>query len=375
MKYILFIAFILSVVSCAKHDGYTLTGHVPEAWEGKPVFLALDDTNQPHFIDSTKISGGKFKFQGKFDVPRYCKVVIYLDPNDRQTRSKIINFSLFIDSTAIEATCDYSGKQPVFLISGSETQTEYQNYLSEIQPLEDDRSKTFYAYGEAYYSTQDLTKAIELAKQVTEKRLKTREAKIKYLKAHPESVISVKIAQELSDKNSDLSLKEIEGLFTSLSPEMQNSEMGQALRATIQGRQVFIGSPFIDRELTAPDGSKKKISDFVKPGCTTLIEFWASWCNPCRAEIPHMRNTYRKYHPKGFNIVSISIDSNPKNWQQALEEEKMPWGQLIDNTQTAFKSYNLTAVPSSILVDDKGKIININARGGWLDAAMQEIYD
>ena len=133
MKYILFIAFILSVVSCAKHDGYTLTGHVPEAWEGKPVFLALDDTNQPHFIDSTKISGGKFKFQGKFEVPRYCTINIYLDPNDRQTRSKIINFSLFIDSTAVEATCNYSGKHPVFQISGSGTQTEYQNYLSEIQ--------------------------------------------------------------------------------------------------------------------------------------------------------------------------------------------------------------------------------------------------
>ena len=113
--------------------------------------------------------------------------------------------------------------------------------------------------------------------------------------------------------------------------------MGQALRATIQGRQVFIGSPFIDRELSAPDGSKKKISDFVKPGCTTLIEFWASWCNPCRVEIPHMRNTYNKYHPKGLNIVSISIDSDPKNWHQAMEEEKMPWGQLIDNTKATFE--------------------------------------
>ena len=90
MKYILFIALILSVVSCTEHDGYTLTGHVPEAWEGKPVFLALDDTNQPHFIDSTKISGGKFRFLGKFDVPRYCTVSIYLDPNDRLTRSKIL---------------------------------------------------------------------------------------------------------------------------------------------------------------------------------------------------------------------------------------------------------------------------------------------
>ena len=65
----------------------------------------------------------------------------------------------------------------------------------------------------------------------------------------------------------------------------------------------------------------------------------------------------------------------PKNWHQAMEEEKMPWGQLIDNTKAAFRAYNLTGVPSSILVDEKGKIINVNARGGWLDAAMQEIYD
>ena len=375
MRYILFIAFILSVVSCAKHDGYTLTGHVPEAWEGKPVFLALDDINQPHFIDSTKISGGKFKFQGKFEVPRYCTISIYLDPNDRQTRSKIINFSLFIDSTAVEATCDYSGERPVFQIAGSGTQTEYQNFLSEIQPLEDDRSKTFHAYGEAYYSTKDLAKAIELAKLVTEKRVAIREAEMKYLKAHPESAISVRIAQKLSDKNSELSLKEVEGLFTSLSPEMQNSEMGQALRATIQGKQVFIGRAFIDMKLTALDGSIKKISDFVKPGCTTLIEFWASWCGPCRAEIPHMRDRYSRYHSKGFNIVSISIDSDPKNWKQVLEEEKLPGGQLLDQDRTAFRGYNLTGVPSSILVDDKGKIINVNARGGWLDAAMQEIYD
>jgi len=375
MKYILFIALIISVVSCTKHDGYTLTGHVPEAWEGKPVFLALDDTNQPHVIDSTKISEGKFKFQGKFEVPRYCSIHIYLDPNDRQTRSKIINFSLFIDSTAVEATCDYSGKHPVFQISGSGTQAEYQNYLDALQPLENDRSKTFHAYGEAYYNVKDLPKAIELAKLVTEKRLAIREAKIKYLKAHPQSAISVKIAQELSDRNSDLSLKEIEGLFTGLSPEMQNSEMGQALRTMIQGRQVFIGEHLIDMELTTPDGNKKKISDFVKPGCTTLIEFWASWCTPCREEIPHMLNTYRKYHPKGLNIVSISIDSESGNWHQALKKEKMPWEQLIDNTKAAFRAYNLTGIPSSILVDDKGKIINVNARGGWLDAAMQEIYD
>ena len=95
MKYILFIALILSVVSCTEHDGYTLTGHVPEAWEGKPVFLALDDTNQPHFIDSTKISGGKFRFLGKFDVPRYCTVSIYLDPNEKPLATIPANIPCF----------------------------------------------------------------------------------------------------------------------------------------------------------------------------------------------------------------------------------------------------------------------------------------
>ena len=192
MKYILFIALILSVVSCTEHDGYTLTGHVPEAWEGKPVFLALDDTNQPHFIDSTKISGGKFRFLGKFDVPRYCTVSIYLDPNDRLTRSKIVNFSLFIDNAAIEATCDYSSKYPVFQISGSGTQTEYQNYLNEIQPMEDDRSKTFRAYGEAYYNSKDLAKAIDLAKLVTQKRLALRETTLKHIPNLPSALKSHK---------------------------------------------------------------------------------------------------------------------------------------------------------------------------------------
>jgi len=117
---------------------------------------------QPHFIDSTKISGGKFRFLGKFDVPRYCTVSIYLDPNDRLTRSKIVNFSLFIDNAAIEATCDYSSKYPVFQISGSGTQTEYQNYLNEIQPMEDDRRQTFRALREAYYNYERLAKAIDL---------------------------------------------------------------------------------------------------------------------------------------------------------------------------------------------------------------------
>lgn len=339
----------------------------------------LNDINQPYAIDSTQISNGKFLLEGKFDIPRYCSVLIYLDPNNRSDRSKLVNFSLFLDSTAVKAVCDNSGKAPVFNISGSNTQDAFQNYTDQIQPLQADRKKTFTAYTQAYYNGNDLNKAIDLAKQTTAKARKIQDAQIKYIKDHPESVISLHVAQELCKGNSSLSRQETEQLFTALSPRLQESEMGKSLRETIQRKQIFIGQPFLDKELIAPDGSSKKISDFVEPGHVTLIEFWASWCQPCRAEFPHIRKTYDKYHPKGFNIVSISIDSKRENWLTALKEENLSWGQLLDRRtppgESAFKAYNLTGVPSSILVDAQGNILSINARGGWLDATMQEIYD
>ena len=202
MKHILFIMFLLSIFSCTKHNGYSLSGEVPEAWEGKPVFLMLNDINQPYAIDSTQISNGKFLLEGKFDIPRYCSVLIYLDPNNRSDRSKLVNFSLFLDSTAVKAVCDNSGKAPVFSISGSNTQDAFQNYTDQIQPLQADRKKTFTAYTQAYYYGNDLTKAIDLAKQTTAKARKIQDAQIKYIKDHPESVISLHVAQELCKGNS-----------------------------------------------------------------------------------------------------------------------------------------------------------------------------
>lgn len=370
------------LTSCTRHDGYTLTGNVPKAWEGKPVYLKFSDINTPRNIDSTTVSKGKFEFKGKFEIPRECNVVIYLDPNNRQDRNQIVYFPLFIDSTAITATCDYSGQKPQFIITGSSTQDAYQTYLDQLQSFEAERKAAFSQYTQAFYYGDDHDKALELAKEVTQKANVKRQFQMQYIEEHPESVISLAIARGLCDRNSTLSLADMEKLFKTLTPDLQNSEMGKSFRELIQQKQVFLGQKYIDKELIATDGSPKKISDFIKPGHYTLIEFWASWCHPCRSEFPHVRRAYEKYHPKGFEIINISIDSEQENWLQALEEEKLPWAsQLRDHSRSrtpeasAFRAYNLTGVPSSILLDDKGNIINFNARGGWLDIALQEIYD
>ena len=134
------------------------------------------------------------------------------------------------------------------------------------------------------------------------------------------------------------------------------------------------GQPLPDLELPDAEGVVRRVSDFIRPGHYTLVEIWASWCMPCRGEIPFVRRAYDRYHRKGFDVLYVSIDSDAGNWKQALGEEKMPWPQLLDTGRTSFTTYETSAVPTSILVDGEGRICRLNARGGWLDGVLEEIY-
>lgn len=365
---------VLFVASCAKHDGYTITGNVPEAWEGKSVYLSIADASSPYDIDSTVVADGSFKLQGTVDEPRYCHLVIYLDDADRTSPNKIVRTSFFVDNSSIEALYDATAKNPEFKIAGGELEAQYKEVTNKVHTIDKERRNVFADYIAAYYGKKDLPRSFELAKEHTVKQKEMRDVKIHYIKQHPQSVVSLKLASELIERNSDLAQEEIVALFAQLSPQLQNSEMGQSLKEKIDNRKVYIGAPFIDYTLVDAEGNEKKISDFIQPKHTTLVEFWASWCAPCRQEMPYILNTYKEYHNKGLNIVSISIDSDKQSWLKALDEEKLPWGQLLDQKSEAFKEYNLTGVPSSILLDEEGNILLVNARGGWLDAAMQEIY-
>lgn len=376
-KCLLLVLLATFVFGCATapHNGYVLTGTVPEAWEGKPVVLMVTDAGQRYAADSAIITDGKFQIKGKFDIPRYCTLVIYLDPENRNDPHLILGTSLFLDTTAVDLVCEYSGTKPAFSITGGAAQAEFQRYLDNIEPMEKDRSATFSRYGAAYYRGENSQEALQLAREVTEKGGKVREYKMEYIKEHPGSVVSLYALREICSRYSELSMEEMNRFFAGLSPRLRESEMGKALHKKIQDRRIILGNAFPDTELKDAEGNLKKISDFVTPGRYTLVEFWASWCGPCRAEIPHMKNAYKKYHPKGFDIVSISIDSENQAWQGALKEEKMPWKQLLDDSHTAKEAFEVTGVPTSVLVDDQGRIYNLNARGGWLDLALEEIYN
>ena len=106
----------------------------------------------------------------------------------------------------------------------------------------------------------------------------------------------------------------------------------------------------------------------------TIIDFWASWCAPCRNEIPNLKKIYEKYSSEGLQIISISIDKNKEDWSKALEEEKFQWPQFIDNGDFA-DIYNIRFVPAVFLVDENGILIDENIRGVALEDKIKNLFE
>lgn len=137
------------------------------------------------------------------------------------------------------------------------------------------------------------------------------------------------------------------------------------------------GSKFTDLEEADLDGKLHKLSEYVGNGKYVLIDFWASWCGPCRAEMPNVKAAYEKYHAKGFEIVGLSFDQKKDAWEKAIKDMGLNWIHLSDlkGWQTvASDAYGVKSIPASVLVGPDGVIVAEGLRGEALGAKLAEIY-
>ena len=135
------------------------------------------------------------------------------------------------------------------------------------------------------------------------------------------------------------------------------------------------GVTYHDIVLKNLKGENVRLSEYVKPGAYNMLEFWASWCSPCRGEIPHLRHLY-EVCGKDFNMISVSIDERDTDWKKAVQEEGMQWHQLCD--QKGRKGpvaieYQVSGVPYCIVLDPEGKIVCGGVRGAELDVVVQDL--
>ena len=161
-----------------------------------------------------------------------------------------------------------------------------------------------------------------------------------------------------------------------LGPGLKNTEEGRSFAEKLAvAQQTAVGKPLIDLHLPNQHGQQMPVS--ALKGQVVLIEFWASWCAPCRAEAPTLKRAYEQFHPKGFEIYAVSLDDKKEAWLKAIVEDDLPWPQVSDlkgfNSEAA-KSYQIRAIPQNILVDEQGTIIAKNLRGISLLDTLADYY-
>ena len=166
-------------------------------------------------------------------------------------------------------------------------------------------------------------------------------------------------------------LDELAGFFASC---QDTCSALKDFRQYLQEARAYVqGKPLEDGKIITPDKQETSLLSRLKKGGYTVIDFWASWCGPCRASFPHLREMY-KIHGEKVTFISISVDKDEKEWQKALEEEKLPWEQYLatpEFSKATRAAYNLTSIPTFLIIDPEGNIIFSGHNSNELETILE----
>jgi peroxiredoxin len=364
------VAFVSSCSQDKKGGNFELKGNFTNS-KGEMLYLEKLSGPQPVTVDSTTVDE-----QGNFEFSNYRPVIGFYRIKANQQ-----NFAMLVlDSTdKVKVTGDLKDLGNSYKVEGSAETALFLEYneISRKRELRlDSLNKAFQAIMES--SKMDSKKMDSLSKiferPYTSIVEGSNNALVEKLKSNTTMYSSLIAIQALEPDKYPEIYKSLDAGLSKKYPQDKNIKMFHDVVGSMMA--TTIGQPAPEISLPAPDGKEIALSSLK--GKVVLIDFWASWCGPCRKEMPNVVKAYAQFKNKGFEIFGVSLDQDKDRWVEAIAKDGITWPQVSDLKQwgsSVVKTYNIQGIPYTVLLDKEGKILAKNLRGEELEKKLAEVLN
>ena len=353
----------LMIVACnTAKDEFSIKGTIAGVDTGK-VYLQKIVDGRPQSVDTTDVVDGKFTFTGKMAMPDIR--ILRLNEQDYFAQ-------MFLDNSNVKVVAKKDSLRAT-KITGSPSHDIFDLYLKELEGMNKDVANLQEKYQSAMANrnVEEAKKAeIEYTAMMENMKYFTKN----FVKEHNTSVVSAYLT--LVQLAPQMEVSEMDSIIAGFPAEINASEYVIKLKEMAEGlKKTAVGAIAPDFTMNDPAGNPVQLSSLR--GKVVMIDFWASWCGPCRQENPHVVKLYQQYNTKGFEIIGVSLDRTKEEWVKAIQDDQLSWVHVSDLQfwqNTAARLYSVNAIPQTYLLDKEGKIIAKGLRSAELAAKLNELF-
>ena len=373
-KIVLLITTTLLIFSCnnLKDNEFLINGLANGIENGKKVFVEIQDENGFTTKDTGVVENGKFELKG---------ITSEIDLGFIRIENENISLPIILEKGKITVEIKIDTVQNS-IIGGTKNNEKFQSFndnskiiarkIGKFKALNANRIK------EAK-KVNDTTTVNTIMKEYNSFQDELNKVSVDFIKNNPDCYLSVLLLENFIMREY-ISIDEIKNYFNKIDKSLLNTKSAKNIKTALAAidKKPETETNHLAPNFTAPSPNGKTISLKESLGKVTIIDFWASWCGPCRAENPNVVALYNEFHSKGLNIIGVSLDKDAAKWKDAIAKDGLVWPQVSNLKfwdEPIAKLYKVESIPATFILDEKGNVVAKDLRGDELKAKVKELLD